>query len=255
MATDSRIKYYRQDENKGAQFNFLFVLEKATGEYFMWAADDDLWDILFIESLVVPLSMKKENVSAFCPYAFIDMDDNIIESARSIDYSHRSLFFRVVKICMYYDDGCIYGLHRADILKRVKWPIWWSVNAKTPINTAYPPIFYLIASGGLVYVKTRRPLWFNRLRINTKIQADHDSQIVTDRGDPLSEYFAFILRKINVLYESERSIWQGSHSIVAAIFTIFPLITRCAFDCIQCSFQNIAGVVKLLNARIWAFFR
>ena len=29
---DLRIKYYRQEENKGAAFNFKFVLEKAMGE-------------------------------------------------------------------------------------------------------------------------------------------------------------------------------------------------------------------------------
>ena len=38
MAQDARIQYFRQPENKGAAFNFKFVLEQATGEYFMWAA-------------------------------------------------------------------------------------------------------------------------------------------------------------------------------------------------------------------------
>ncbi len=34
---DNRIQYFRQDTNKGPAFNFRFVLEKATGEYFMFA--------------------------------------------------------------------------------------------------------------------------------------------------------------------------------------------------------------------------
>jgi glycosyltransferase involved in cell wall biosynthesis len=46
---DSRIKYYRQPENRGSLFNFDFVLEKATGEYFMWAADDDAWEADFVK--------------------------------------------------------------------------------------------------------------------------------------------------------------------------------------------------------------
>ncbi len=29
----------------GGVFNFKFVLEKATGKYFMWAVDDDEWKI------------------------------------------------------------------------------------------------------------------------------------------------------------------------------------------------------------------
>lgn len=48
--TDERIKYFRQPANIGAIANFRFVLAKASGDYFMWAADDDEWDTRFIET-------------------------------------------------------------------------------------------------------------------------------------------------------------------------------------------------------------
>ncbi|MGI4880472.1 MAG: glycosyltransferase family 2 protein [Janthinobacterium lividum] len=41
-AADKRIRYYRQPTNIGALRNFAFVLEMAAGDYFMWAAADDL---------------------------------------------------------------------------------------------------------------------------------------------------------------------------------------------------------------------
>ncbi|MFH1777348.1 MAG: glycosyltransferase family 2 protein, partial [Candidatus Omnitrophota bacterium] len=41
---DRRIKYFRQEENKGMVFNFQFVISKATGDYFMWLADDDWFE-------------------------------------------------------------------------------------------------------------------------------------------------------------------------------------------------------------------
>ena len=44
IAKDKRIQYYRQEENEGIAFNWHFVLKKATGEYFMWVADDDYWN-------------------------------------------------------------------------------------------------------------------------------------------------------------------------------------------------------------------
>ncbi len=44
MAKDPRIQYYRQEVNKGPAYNFEFVIGKSTGEYFMWAADDDEWE-------------------------------------------------------------------------------------------------------------------------------------------------------------------------------------------------------------------
>lgn len=40
---DSRIRYVRQDGNKGAAENFRFVLDCAKADLFMWAAYDDLW--------------------------------------------------------------------------------------------------------------------------------------------------------------------------------------------------------------------
>jgi glycosyltransferase involved in cell wall biosynthesis len=43
------IKYFRQERNIGVMANFQFVLERASGEYYMWAADDDEWENDFIE--------------------------------------------------------------------------------------------------------------------------------------------------------------------------------------------------------------
>lgn len=50
---DSRIRYVRQTENRGAAANFRFVLGEARGEYFMWAACDDVWDVKYIETLLL----------------------------------------------------------------------------------------------------------------------------------------------------------------------------------------------------------
>jgi glycosyltransferase involved in cell wall biosynthesis len=48
MDGDPRISYFRQPENRGAVFNVNFVLEQSSGEYFMWAADDDLFGKDFV---------------------------------------------------------------------------------------------------------------------------------------------------------------------------------------------------------------
>lgn len=42
-AKDARIRHVRQAENRGALANFHFVLDGAVGDYFMWAAADDVW--------------------------------------------------------------------------------------------------------------------------------------------------------------------------------------------------------------------
>ena len=49
-AVDTRIRYHRQTDNLGAAGNFQYVLDQSVGEYFMWAAADDFWSPLFVET-------------------------------------------------------------------------------------------------------------------------------------------------------------------------------------------------------------
>lgn len=49
MAVDPRIKYIRQEKNLGPPANHRFVLEQATGEYFFWAAEDDILNEKFVQ--------------------------------------------------------------------------------------------------------------------------------------------------------------------------------------------------------------
>lgn len=51
-AKDLRIRFFKQPENMGPLANFNFVLEQAVGQYFMWAAADDLWNINFMRRCV-----------------------------------------------------------------------------------------------------------------------------------------------------------------------------------------------------------
>src|SRR6266508_180906 len=43
-ARDRRIRFYRNAKNEGAFGNFARVLALARGNYFMWAAHDDIWE-------------------------------------------------------------------------------------------------------------------------------------------------------------------------------------------------------------------
>ncbi|MEO8962108.1 MAG: glycosyltransferase family 2 protein [Ginsengibacter sp.] len=49
---DKRVTFYIQEKNLSIVPNFQFLLDNASGEYFMWAADDDFWDTNFIEVCV-----------------------------------------------------------------------------------------------------------------------------------------------------------------------------------------------------------
>jgi glycosyltransferase involved in cell wall biosynthesis len=51
---DNRIIYIRHEENRGAAFNWTFVLSKA--DYFVWLGDDDYWEPSFLEKNVTVLN-------------------------------------------------------------------------------------------------------------------------------------------------------------------------------------------------------
>jgi glycosyltransferase involved in cell wall biosynthesis len=68
---DPRIHYIRQQDNIGVLRNFQFVLNHASGEYFMWAACDDKWDGNWIKMLHMRLKGIK-NHAAFGKLIQID---------------------------------------------------------------------------------------------------------------------------------------------------------------------------------------
>lgn len=68
---DSRIRYVRQTENLGALANFQFVLDQAKGQFFMWAAADDLWDNQWLETLYIQIRDDK-TVAGFGELVHID---------------------------------------------------------------------------------------------------------------------------------------------------------------------------------------
>lgn len=61
---DSRIRLTRQSVNQGPFENFLWVLEQAQGEYFLWAAHDDCWSSNYLEVLANRLDQSPGAVLA-----------------------------------------------------------------------------------------------------------------------------------------------------------------------------------------------
>jgi len=51
-AGDKRVRAFLHEKNSGPFANFKFLLEHATGEFFIWLCDDDYWSPHFLENLV-----------------------------------------------------------------------------------------------------------------------------------------------------------------------------------------------------------
>ena len=72
LQRDSRVRYFRHDDNRGSAWNHNFVLENARGEYFKWAAHDDLHAATFLERTVAVLNENDDVDWCFTRFQFID---------------------------------------------------------------------------------------------------------------------------------------------------------------------------------------
>ena len=124
MATDSRIRYFRQPSNIGPTNNFQFTLDKAQGEYFLWAADDDLCEPDFVQVLIDCMETDAEIALAMTDVKVIVDDDSQIGTER-LDLIRleraganwgkvRGLFFRYPTSNIFF---AIYGVYRTKILR------------------------------------------------------------------------------------------------------------------------------------------
>jgi len=125
IAKDRRIQYYRREENKGSLNNFKFVLENATGEYFMWAADDDEWAPFFIEKIMRMFSSLNESYIAIGLEAQY-VDENLkkmnffAEGRAFYGFESRSVTTRLLHMLKFKYGNLVYSIFRMSLLKKIK---------------------------------------------------------------------------------------------------------------------------------------
>lgn len=73
-ARDRRVIAHRQASNIGATANFQFVLGRARGPFFMWAACDDWWDTAFVSTLAAALHRHPGH--GVCMSSLLRVDEN-----------------------------------------------------------------------------------------------------------------------------------------------------------------------------------
>lgn len=211
---DDRITYIRQAKNIGISKNMEYLKSKAAGEFFMWAGNDDILDPYFIEKLLSLLLRNPDAVMAYCTALFIDDAGNPIEIKRT-DYSGPTAYTRLKKMVREFEDSCGYGLFRKEMIKDVRFPVWWWVNRRRAYNNIFPTLCYYLAKGQYCFLDTTEPLFFKRIKLN------YNNHVTPYTNSYIKGLIAFTLWKINLLSSSLRSIFRGSRSIVLCM-KIFP---------------------------------
>ena len=121
MSRDSRIRYYRNESNMGASWNYNRVFALSSGEYFKWAADDDLCAPEMIQRCVDVLDQYPDVVVCHSKTRIIDEhgkilrdDDNV--NSNLLSESPRERFIK--SVCSLVECNAVFGLIRSCILKQ-----------------------------------------------------------------------------------------------------------------------------------------
>jgi glycosyltransferase involved in cell wall biosynthesis len=155
-AKDKRIRYIRQEINRGAMPNFQYVLDEAVGEYFMWAAADDWWNHDYIR---ITKSILDSNPSAGLAFSFMEVKNLIsgdsIKSITGFVTTKNKLIkfiFRMCELC----PSLIYGLYRTNIVKKLKLSsfdyfdiylsLWFELNSSIVVIPSY---LYIAGTNGV----------------------------------------------------------------------------------------------------------
>jgi glycosyltransferase involved in cell wall biosynthesis len=78
-SNDSRIRYMRRTQNLGAINNYIHVFDHTEAPFFMWAAEDDLWEPTFIERGVAALDADATKDAWFCQADRINKNGELYE--------------------------------------------------------------------------------------------------------------------------------------------------------------------------------
>ena len=115
------LRYSRSETFLDVHFNFQRVLDAATGDYFMWAADDDRWEPTFIAKIMEGLADPRF-VTGFCQLDKVNVDSG--ETAQGFrEPPHFAADARLAQNqLLFLQRPCfwmIYGIHKTTAIRAV----------------------------------------------------------------------------------------------------------------------------------------
>jgi glycosyltransferase involved in cell wall biosynthesis len=112
---DRRIKVFRQNTNIGSFENFLFVLDIAKGDFFMWAADDDDWEPDFISESIKVMGLAG---LAMTNFSVVNPLGTTLSQVRMPELDpNASLKNNITAFFSNMQPSLVYGLYKTTILR------------------------------------------------------------------------------------------------------------------------------------------
>lgn len=161
---DKRIKYYVQEKNLSIIPNFQFLLDKANGRYFMWAADDDNWDDNFIEVCLNGFQGEPEAVACISDVKIINKDGKENTGIITEGFMYSNLYRRMFQWVRARGETRYFfcGLFKTDIAKGCTLPNDWGGDQMFLLE--------LISKGKFLYIPEQSNFYYYRGGSSTNLE-------------------------------------------------------------------------------------
>ncbi|MEK6805819.1 MAG: glycosyltransferase family A protein [Pseudomonadota bacterium] len=202
---DPRVHYFRQSTPLRGWQNFQFAFEQSTGDYFMWAAHDDVRDPDYVGTLLrghrrnPSASLVFSDLVVFAPPA--SPQDFPIEPYEfsTAGLSRREALRRLYRRRRYYE---IYGLFRSAALRNYNW-------AQSGFGEDLLFLTWVLLTGDAVYEPGSRFYYAKHLQSRQQHIARHSL-------------------KAPPAFQVEQLVWQGAGIATAETHTVIRLPCRVA---------------------------
>ncbi len=149
---DKRIRYSRLEQHQSAINNFDRVLQLSTGDCFMWAATDDVWEPAFLSTLLELLAQAPEAVMAFSAFNNVNEHGRETRTYRYLsELPSADRFWRLRNFIVQDESlgkpNLVYGLSRRSALQAAGGFRAWG---RRPWGADMLVVFRLLAFGNLV---------------------------------------------------------------------------------------------------------
>lgn len=184
----SRVLFDRLDHNVGLISNALRIPPMASGEYFLWLADDDEISPSYISSLVEVLENERDAVTAMGQWVEWSAPGTRRVMPTS-SFEQQTALARMLAFAWRTDDAFFYGLHRREALLRCTFDDFWWPNAGTAMNWCYVFIADLVLQGQIRLAPDPTAQW---------ISHNYTTKQYAVRRFGVKAVLAFAIRRVNV---------------------------------------------------------
>lgn len=160
--TDERIRFFKNDRNRGAAYSRNFALREARGRWIAFLDSDDLW---MPDKLEKQIRFMEDNGCAFSYTNYVEMDEDgnrlsvLWTGPKKIGRFRMCLFNFMGCLTVMYDSKIVGLLQIADLKKRNDYALWIQASKKADAYLLPETLaVYRVRSGGSITNRSQSPL-------------------------------------------------------------------------------------------------